>query len=59
MSDKPIRDDTAHIYCSTDTRDEICALKRGGETYDELLRRMSKQYDPEAGRGEEGAADGC
>jgi len=31
-----------------DTREEILRpLKRGGETYDELLRKMAGQYEPE------------
>lgn len=47
MSEKPIRDDTAHIYCSTETRELVRGLKRGGETYDELLRRMADQHDPD------------
>lgn len=33
---------------ASSTRDEILRpLKRGGESYDELLRRMAAQYDPE------------
>jgi len=37
------------IACSRETRDEILQpLKRGGETYDELLRKMAQQYDPAA-----------
>lgn len=36
------------VPCSTETRDEILRpLKRGGESYDSLLRRMAAQYDPE------------
>jgi len=36
------------LYCMKDTRDEILKpLKRGGESYDELLRSMAEQYDPE------------
>ena len=32
---------------SRHTRDEVIRpLKRGGETYDELLRRMADQYEP-------------
>lgn len=53
MSEKPIREDTAHIYCKASTRDLIRGLKRGGETYDETLRRLAHQYDPERGRGTE------
>lgn len=34
------------IPVSKKTRDCVKARKRGGETYDELLRQMVKQYDP-------------
>jgi hypothetical protein len=35
------------VPCSRKTRDEILhPLKRGGETYDELLQRIAKQYNP-------------
>lgn len=35
------------VPVSKETRDEILRpLKRGGETYDELLRRIAQQYDP-------------
>jgi hypothetical protein len=37
------------IPCSTRTRDLVKAAKRGGQTYDELLRLMIEQYEPEAG----------
>lgn len=37
------------IPCSQDTRRAVKAQKRGGESYDELLRKMVKQYEPEAG----------
>jgi len=31
-----------------DTRENILRpLKRGGETYDDLLRKMAAQYDPD------------
>lgn len=50
MSERTIRDETAHIYCSTETRDRVRELKRGGETYDRLLGRMADQYDPDAER---------
>lgn len=53
MSENPIRDDTAHIYCSVTTRDLVRGLKRGGETYDVLLQKMADQYDPDAGRNQE------
>lgn len=54
MSENPIRGDTAHIYCRASTKDLIRGLKRGGETYDETLRRLANQYDPEHGRRTEG-----
>ena len=59
MSEKPIREDTAQIHCSTETKEDIRGLKRGGETYDELFARLSKQYDPAVGRSMEGSDDGC
>lgn len=31
-----------------DCRDRLKSLKRGGESYDDLLRKMADQYDPEA-----------
>jgi hypothetical protein len=37
----------ARIAISKDRRDELRAAKRGGETYDQLLRKMVEQYDPE------------
>jgi hypothetical protein len=43
------------IPCSRETRDEVIRpLKRGGESYDRLLRKMAEQYDPDA----EADADG-
>jgi hypothetical protein len=35
------------IPVSVRTRELVKAQKRGGETYDRLLRRMVNQYDPE------------
>ena len=35
------------VPCSRVTRDVLRAQKRGGESYDELLRKMIEQYDPE------------
>lgn len=58
MSQKTIRKDTAHIYCSVTTKNLVRSLKRGGETYDELLRNMEAQYDPAAAHGQEEAEDG-
>lgn len=38
------------LPCSVETREEILRpLKRGGETYDDLLRKMARQYDPDIG----------
>ena len=38
----------ARIPCTAETRDEVLKpLKRADETYDELLRKMARQYDPE------------
>lgn len=36
------------IPCSKRIRDMVKAKKRGGQTYDELLELMVKQYEPEA-----------
>ena len=36
----------ARIACSRQTRQLVKAKKRGGESYDELLQKMTKQYDP-------------
>lgn len=35
------------IPCSQPTRQLVKAQKRGGESYDELLKKMAKQYKPE------------
>jgi hypothetical protein len=36
------------VPCSTETRDRLRAAKRGGDTYDDLFRKMLEQYDPAA-----------
>ena len=36
----------ARVPCSYSTKERIKAAKRGGETYDELFRKMLKQYEP-------------
>jgi len=36
------------IKVSKDTRDRVRRLKRGQESYDELLQKMAEQYDPAA-----------
>lgn len=43
----PITDDRVQIYCSSAVREQVKAQKRGGETYDDVLRKMVSQYDPE------------
>lgn len=43
-------DDYTHIPLKETTRDRVRRLKRGGETYTDLVERMVEQYDPEAGR---------
>jgi len=41
--------DLTRVPCRPDTRDEILRpLKRGGESYDDLLRNMAEQYDPDS-----------
>jgi hypothetical protein len=34
------------LSLSYDTRDTLRALKRGGESWDTLLEKMAKQYEP-------------
>jgi hypothetical protein len=34
------------IPCSRATRERVKSLKRGGESYDDLLQKMVEQYDP-------------
>lgn len=43
----------ARIAVSSETRKLVRNQKRGGETYDQLLRKMLSQYDPEATSREE------
>lgn len=40
---------SSRIPCTTETRERIKALKRGGDTYEDVLRKMIGQYDPEKG----------
>ena len=43
----------ARLPCTAATRDEVLKpLKRADETYDELLRKMARQYDPDTGQNE-------
>lgn len=39
--------DETRLPVSYEVRSLIAAQKRGGETYDSLLRKMAAQYDPE------------
>jgi len=39
--------DETRIPVSRETRRIVKRQKRGGQTYDSLLRRMVKQYEPE------------
>lgn len=40
------------IPCSRQTRDLVRSQKRGGESYDDLLRKMVAQYEPDGERPE-------
>lgn len=40
--------DESRIDCSVEARELVKSQKRGGESYDEVLRKMVKQYDPVA-----------
>lgn len=57
MNETAIRNDPGYVYCSRDTRKRLRSLKRGGETFDELLRRMADQYEPAAEQRAEGTDD--
>lgn len=47
----PSYESKTRIPVDRETRDEILKpLKRGGQTYDSLLRDMAAQYDPETAR---------
>lgn len=37
------------VPCSDATKHRLKAVKRGGETYDELFNKMLQQYDPDEG----------
>ena len=37
----------SRIPCAVETRKRIKARKRGGETYDDVLRKMLAQYNPD------------
>jgi hypothetical protein len=36
------------IPVKPETRDDVRGLKRGGEDWDTLLKKMAEQYEPEA-----------
>lgn len=36
------------VPCSKETRGQLRAAKRGGQTFDELFQTILDQYDPEA-----------
>jgi hypothetical protein len=36
----------SRLPCSRETLETVKSLKRGGENYDTLLRKMADQYDP-------------
>lgn len=38
------------IKVNPEVRDRVRCLKRGQESYSELLERMAEQYDPEVNR---------
>jgi len=40
--------DESRIDCSIEARELVKSQKRGGESYDEVLRKMVKQYTPAA-----------
>ncbi|QAU12832.1 hypothetical protein EKH57_08885 [Halorubrum sp. BOL3-1] len=42
------RNTDARIAIDSETREQLRDQKRGGETYDRLLRKMIRQYDPDA-----------
>ena len=37
----------SRMDCSVEAREQVKAQKRGGESYDEVLRKMVAQYNPE------------
>ena len=39
---------SARIPVTEETREMVKAQKRGGQSYDALIRMMVEQYDPEA-----------
>ena len=41
------RNTDARIAIANETRERLRGQKRGGETYDRLLKKMIEQYDPD------------
>jgi len=58
MHEIPVRSSRAQLYCRAEIKEMVRTLKCGGETYDEVLRRMADQYDPAASREMGGSNDG-
>lgn len=56
MNATEMSDYRTHITCSESTRDLVKTQKRGGESYDDLLQKMVKQYNPDEAA-EDSAAD--
>lgn len=49
MQPKKIGDTPTTIRISREIRDELRAQKRGGESYDQLIEKMIRQYNPTEG----------
>lgn len=43
-----VRDGWVNLAIRPETRELVREQKRGGDSYDDVLRKMVKQYDPEA-----------
>jgi len=44
----PESDGWVSIPAKPETKDHVTSLKRGGESYDELLRKMADAYEPDS-----------
>jgi hypothetical protein len=53
------RNTDARIAVATETRDLVRSKKRGGETYDQLLRKMADQYEPTEESDDTAEEPGC
>ena len=42
----PTKDEYTAVSITYEIRDRVQALKRGGESWDDLLEKMAEQYDP-------------